>query len=111
MPSTRSKRGCAPIRGSGLQSFGRLRLGKRLERRLQIAFRVDQKSRGGDDLFAGRQPFNDLDTAIAAATEFDRAWLKAAFALRHQHDLTRPAVDDGAGWDRRNRDTAPFNME
>ena len=46
-------------------------------------------------------PSQDLDVAVAAAAELDRARLEAALALGDQHDLARAAVDDGARRHRR----------
>ena len=49
--------------------------------------------------------FENLDVAVAAPAELDRAWLKSAFAFGDQHDLAGAAVDHGAG---RNSDHGAF---
>jgi len=69
------------------RSFGLLRFGEGLQRTLQVAFGVDQEGRRGDNLLARAQALDNLDMAVAAAAELHGARLKAALALRHQHDL------------------------
>ena len=84
-----------------------------MQRRLEIAFGVDQEIRGNDDLVVLGQAFRDLDAAIAAPAEFYRARLETPLALVEQHHLPLAAVDDGAirhGQDRRFRSRRDFDV-
>ena len=83
---------------------------KALQRRLQVAFRIDQEVRGDDDGLAVGNALADLHVSGAAVAGLDLAWLQSALslvdedglaaagihhrALRHGQDrLARPGVD------------------
>ena len=62
----------------------------------QIAFGVEEERGRGDHFLALRQAISHLDITFAAAADFHGPRLEAALALRYQHDLPRPAIDQGA---------------
>ena len=77
--------------------------GKALQRRLQIAFRIDQEVGGNDDRLAFGDALADLDIAVAAMAELDLARFEAALALVDEDGLPAAGVHDralGNGQDR-----------
>ena len=71
----------------------RSRSRKALQRRLQIAFGVDQEVGGDDDRLAFGDAVADFDIAAAAMAELDLARLEPALALVDEDGLPAAAVD------------------
>src|SRR3546814_11068176 len=76
---------------------------KTLQRRLQVAFGVDQEVRGDHDLLALGQSVEDLDPIATAATQGDIARCEAARTGFDQHHLARAAVEHGGARDGQDR--------
>ena len=91
-----------------------LPLPKALQRRLQIAFGVDQEVRGDDDLLIFLHAVADFDIAAAAMAELDLARLEPPFALVDKHRLAAAAVEHrafGNGQHRLRRSGVDFGVD
>src|SRR5690606_23653575 len=84
--------GLRMLAGAGGRAVSRVTL-KSLERRLQVAFGVDQEVCGHHDLFAFGDPLEHFDPIAAAPTQRDVTRIEAARTGLDQHHLARAAVE------------------
>src|SRR5215472_18742314 len=84
----RVRRACAP------GSWRRRHEGA--ERRLELAFRIDQEVRGSNDLFALLQAFQDDEAVAASGAKFNLARFEIAVAAIHENHLPGPGLQNPA---------------
>src|SRR5258708_32315595 len=97
---------CGPTSRSGARSLlGSF--GKALQRRLQVAFRVDQEVGRDDDWLAAGYALPNLHITRASVAQLDFARLEAALALVDEHGLAAAGVHDSAVGNRQDRLATP----
>src|SRR5215468_11174665 len=66
------------------------------ERRLELAFRIDQEVRGSNDLFALLHTFQDDEAVAASSAKFNLARFEIAVAAIHENHLPGPGLQNPA---------------
>src|SRR5574343_751831 len=71
---------------------------KATDRRLQVAFGIDQEVGGHHHWLAAPDAFQHLDIVVATLAELDFARLESSFLGLDQHDTAGAAVNDRRRW-------------
>ncbi|MPN61787.1 hypothetical protein SDC9_209530 [bioreactor metagenome] len=72
-------------------------MAKTTDRRLQIAFCIDQEVGGNHHRLAIPDSFQHLDIVVATLPDLDLTRFESSFLGLDQHDTAGAAVDDGRG--------------